>query len=148
MKVFTFYRGRDRAALQAMLRDKGFRSTESRLVLLAFLRRSRKPMPVSKIARALTKYLDETNVYRSLEALTGADLLMRSDLRSGGAHYEFAHSHHHHLVCNNCGKTEDVEECIDAGAERRILEGSQVFASINTHALEFFGTCRTCIKQI
>lgn len=141
-----YYRGKDRRELQSALRDRGFRSTEGRLSLLGILKRSHTPLSVPDIARRLGKNLDEVNVYRALEALTSAGLLMRADLRRGGAHYEFAHSHHHHVTCRSCGKTEDVQDCDAGKLETRVLASSS-FARIDTHALEFFGTCRPCARQ-
>ncbi len=139
------YAGKDRKELQAALRDRGFYSTEGRLGLLALLKSAHKPLSVPAIAARLGNHLDEVNVYRALEALSAKGLLTRSDVRRGGAHYEFAHGdHHHHLICNDCGKTEDFEFCEDKGLERRALRGSRTFASIQTHALEFFGTCQRC----
>lgn len=129
-----------------MLRDKGFRSTEGRLALLGFLKTTDKPSSVPEITARLGKNLDEVNVYRALEALTRAKILARSDVRRGGAHYEFIHGHHHHIVCNTCGHTEDIENCDNEKMETKALKRSS-FAAIDTHALEFFGTCTPCAKQ-
>ena len=141
---YKYYRGEDRRELQAALRDRGFRSTEGRLELLSILKRAHKPLPVAKITGQLRSNLDEVNVYRALEALCGKGLLTRSDMRQGGARYEYAHLHHHHLVCGDCGLTEDMEDCADKRMEKRALDNSHAFATIRTHALEFFGLCKAC----
>ena len=137
----------DRHALQAILRDKGFHSTEGRLWLLSILKNSRHPMSVPEVARWLSATLDEVNVYRALEALAGVGILTRSDVRRGGAHYELAEGHHHHIVCKSCGRTEDVEDCADKKLEARVLKETKLFAKIDTHALEFFGTCYSCAHR-
>ncbi len=143
-----FYKGADRESLQSALRDHGFNSTEGRLELLSILKGARHPLSVPQITARITGNLDETNVYRSLEALTRAGILSRSDLRQGGAHYEMLHGHHHHhVVCNNCGIMEDVEECIGERVESKVLKSAKKFAAINTHALEFFGTCNSCATK-
>lgn len=141
-----YYRGKDRRELQSTLRNRSFRSTEGRLGLLGILKRSQVPLSVPEIARRLGKNLNEVNVYRALEALTRVGILTRSDVRRGGAHYEFAQHHHHHVICRSCGKTEDVEDCEGDKLETRVLASSS-FARIDTHALEFFGTCRPCAGQ-
>lgn len=140
------YTGKDRKALQALLRDHGFYSTEGRLEMLSLLKKAHRPVSVPGIVAQLTERLDQVNVYRALEALTKKEILTRSDVRHGGAHYEFAEGHHHHLVCNECGKTEDVQLCADTALEARALQHSDSFALIQTHALEFFGTCRVCAR--
>jgi Fur family ferric uptake transcriptional regulator len=108
------------------------------------LKSAKHPLSVPAIVSGLSGKLDEVNVYRALEALTKAHILSRSDLRRGGAHYELAHGHHHHVICNDCGMTEDVRECADKNLEIRVLRSAKGFATINTHALEFFGTCNSC----
>ncbi len=138
------YQGNDRKELQAALRDQGFRSTEGRLSLLSILKRADKPLSVPEIVRQLQSNLDEVNVYRALEALSGKGLLVRSDMRQGGAWYEYAHAHHHHLVCSDCGLMEDVEDCGDKRMEKKALENSRSFVKIQTQALEFFGLCKEC----
>ena len=142
------YADSDRAALQAILRDHGFRSTEGRLRLISLLKGAHGPLSVPEIAARMNESLDEVNVYRALEALTHAGIFVRTDLRHGGAHYEFAHAHHHHLVCSRCGETEDVSDCIGKNVEQRVIGNSKNFASINTHSLEFFGTCRGCVGKV
>ena len=143
----TYYDGKDRKELQAALRNRGFRSTEGRLALLAVLKSAHTPLSIPDIMKKLDGNLDEVNVYRALEALSDKGLLARSDTRRGGARYEYAHSHHHDLICKDCGLTEDVEECADKRMEQRALGNSRAFAVIQTHALEFFGLCHMCAKQ-
>jgi len=145
---YKYYRGEDRKVLQAALRDRGFRSTEGRLTLLSVLKRAKSPLPVSAIAERLRSTLDEVNVYRALEALNEKGLLMRSDMRQGGARYEYVRSHHHHLICSDCGLTEDVEICADKRMEKKALDNSRAFAKIDTHALEFFGLCKACAPRL
>lgn len=146
-KEAKYYRGADRKALQALLRDRGFYSTEGRLQLLSLMKRSAKPLSVSEVHARLGGWLDEANVFRALEALVGAGLLARADMRSAGTRYEFVRAHHHHLVCGACGRTEDVESCDERRLERATLKRSKNFASIQAHALEFFGTCVPCSSR-
>src|SRR3989344_4705839 len=142
---YKFYRGNDRKALQALLRDHGFYSTEGRLQLLSFLKKASAPVSVSQVAKRVGKNLVEANIYRALEALSDVGVLVRSDVRRGGVHYEYPHSHHHHIVCERGGRTEDVEYCDARRMENKVLENSRTFAKINTHSLEFFGHCKDCV---
>ena len=137
--AYKHYRGRDRQTLQAILRDKGFRSTEGRLKLLSILKSVKKPLSVSEVVGRIGSNLDEVNVYRALDALSSRGIFVRRDLRQRGVSYEYSHSHHHHLICDNCGEKEDVEYCSAQDMERKILKNSRQFRLINTHSLEFFG---------
>ncbi len=130
--------------LRNVLRARGYRATPGRLRLLAFLEHAERPLPVSLIYKGLNAAIDEVTLYRALEALCEAGVLNRVDMRKTGAHYEFAHSHHHHLVCKTCGVIEDVKDCPDKSLESRVLLQSKQFNSIAAHSMEFFGVCRSC----
>ncbi|MFC4529419.1 Fur family transcriptional regulator [Sphaerisporangium dianthi] len=85
-----------------------------------------------------------TTVYRTLQALveSGQVDVLRTD--DGECVYRACATgtHHHHLVCRNCGRTvevagPDVERWTEAvGAEHG-------FTAI-THTMEIFGTCASC----
>src|SRR5262245_5386346 len=59
------------------------------------------------------------SVYRALDGMDELGLVQRVDLGDGVARYEPAHDdgHHHHLVCDECGKLEPFE---DQGLESAI----------------------------
>jgi hypothetical protein len=50
--------------------------------------------------------------------------------------------HHHHLVCSNCGRSEDVAD----GELARLVDeiGRRHGYRIETHRLELFGICPLC----
>ncbi|GAA4045427.1 Fur family transcriptional regulator [Nonomuraea soli] len=85
-----------------------------------------------------------TTVYRALQALADGGMVdvLRTD--DGESVYRACttDSHHHHLVCRQCGSTvevagPDVERWAEAvGAEHGFTEV--------THTVEVFGTCAEC----
>jgi Fe2+ or Zn2+ uptake regulation protein len=50
-------------------------------------------------------------------------------------------------VCVQCGMIEDVDACSIEGIEKRIMQHSRSFNSIQSHTLEFFGLCRACERR-
>jgi Fur family ferric uptake transcriptional regulator len=85
------------------------------------------------------------SVYRVLDLLTSEGLVQRIELGSGIARYEPAHSdgeHHHHLVCDSCGKVEAFE---DRSLEQAIhrLEESSGYA-VAGHDVVLHGACSDC----
>ena len=85
-------------------------------------------------------------VYRTLELLTDlkvvdkinfGDGVSRFDLRKEGADH-----FHHHLICIECGKVEEIQEDL-LGEVEKIVESRWDFA-IKDHWLTFHGVCRTC----
>ena len=128
-----------------VLREAGFRATFGRVALLEALEKAGKPIRVEELAKKLGKQIDITNLYRALEALAKAGIVRRVDLRPEFVHYELAEGkHHHHLVCDSCGKVEDVH-LQEPALERSALRATRSFALVRTHSLEFFGTCRGCV---
>ena len=85
-------------------------------------------------------------VYRVLDQLSERGLLQRVDVGAGTARYEAAlpsGEHHHHLVCDGCGKVEafadDELEAVIHKVERR------TGYSVAGHDVVLRGACRECV---
>jgi Fur family ferric uptake transcriptional regulator len=85
------------------------------------------------------------SVYRALESLAGAGLVQRVDLGDGVSRFEPAHAggeHHHHLVCDDCGKVEPFEDQGLEEALERVTDGrGYVLAA---HDVVLRGACEDC----
>jgi Fur family ferric uptake transcriptional regulator len=85
-------------------------------------------------------------VYRTLQRLAEAgdvDMLRTED---GEAIYRrCSDSHHHHLVCRDCGRTVEVE---GPAVERwtQSIAAEHGYAEVS-HTLEIFGTCPDCVRR-
>ena len=95
--------------------------------------------------RAEGRRVGIATVYRVLEQLGERGLVQRIDVGAGTARYEAAQpsgEHHHHLVCDGCGKVEafadDELETVIHAVERRT--GYTVAA----HDVVLRGACREC----
>jgi Fe2+ or Zn2+ uptake regulation protein len=131
----------------AVLRVHGFRVTRVRTALLELLQSVGTPLSVQGILECwLDKIPDTATLYRSLTDLHAAGIVKRIELGTGMAHFEYTphRPHHHHLVCTTCGMIEELEHCSLAGVEEQVLAESQLFKSIYSHNLEFFGQCTIC----
>ncbi|NEG96489.1 transcriptional repressor [Bifidobacterium sp. SMB2] len=83
-------------------------------------------------------------VYRQLNAMAAAG--EADTIRMGGEQLfrdcgEDAQRHHHHLVCERCGKTIDIEPPSEAWF-RKVAEDNGF--AISHHILEIFGVCAEC----
>jgi Fur family ferric uptake transcriptional regulator len=135
--------------LSALLRGAGFKATPHRLAVLALLEKSKKPLSIKKIRDQLRrKDLDQATLYRMVNALEQAGLLRAVDFRHSHAHYELegGERHHHHIVCQSCGKLADIF-ADTSRLEAQALKMSK-FAAITSHSLEFFGLCRACARAL
>jgi Fur family ferric uptake transcriptional regulator len=84
-------------------------------------------------------------VYRALERLEVLGLVQRLDVREGSARYEPSDpqgEHHHHLVCEWCGRVSPFE---DPGLERAIARlARRVPYRVGTHDVVLRGACPSC----
>lgn len=136
------------AAVTSRLRGVGQRFTTQRQELVAVLEGARKPLSTAEIVRARTG--PQSSVYRNLAVLEQAGVVRRVITEEGFARFELTEElteHHHHLICSNCGKVEDVrippdlETTMDRAVDR--LAKRSGFAKVR-HRLDLIGTCRAC----
>jgi Fur family transcriptional regulator, ferric uptake regulator len=85
------------------------------------------------------------SVYRALDGMDELGLVQRVDLGDGVARFEPAYAdgeHHHHLICDDCGK---VEPFADAGLETAIerVAGGRGY-SVAAHDVVLRGACEDC----
>lgn len=132
------------------LARRRIRYTSGRRRVVATLRAADGPQNAAEIHRRLGGTVPLSSIYRSLAVLDGAGLLSRHHDADGVARFELAAwltGHHHHLVCTECGRVEDVE--LDDRAERLLAElahtaGASAGYQIRDHELEAVGVCGSC----
>ncbi len=85
-------------------------------------------------------------VYRTLELLTDLKVVDKINFGDGVARFDLrkegADHFHHHLICIECGKVEEVQEDL-LGDVEKIVESRWDF-TIKDHWLTFHGICRDC----
>jgi Fur family ferric uptake transcriptional regulator len=85
------------------------------------------------------------SVYRVLDELVELRLVQRVDVGDGIARYEPAQpdgDHHHHVVCEDCGKVEPFE---DPTLESAIARASKRLGfSVEAHEVVLRGECGDC----
>ncbi len=84
------------------------------------------------------------SVYRTLDLLSELGRVQRLEVGQGSARFERAapENHHHHLVCNDCGR---IEAFSDDGLERAIHGvASQVGYEVDAHEVVLHGACAEC----
>lgn len=85
------------------------------------------------------------SIYRALGLLTELGLLQKVALAGAPVRFELVHpdgSHHHHFVCNRCGRTVAFT---DDALERAITDLSRRSAfDVSSHEITLHGTCEAC----
>jgi Fur family ferric uptake transcriptional regulator len=137
------------ATVAERLRGDGRRYTSQRRRLVEILARAGSPLSIPEILRG-RRGLAQSSVYRNVGGLEQAGVVRRIVTDEEYGRYELAEDltgHHHHLVCVNCGRVEDVdlpsefETAVDRTLDR--LARRAGFASVS-HRLDLIGRCRDC----
>jgi Fur family transcriptional regulator, ferric uptake regulator len=125
------------------------RYTSKRRALVDIMAGSAQPMSIPEILDA-DRTLAQSSAYRNLATLEQAHVVRRVVTGDDFSHYELVEDlteHHHHLVCSQCGRVEDVT--IPPTLERRMeraldeVASSSGFSTV-AHRLDLVGTCRDC----
>lgn len=131
----------------SLLRQYDFKVTHARVKVLERLERATKPLTAQELHEALgdTK-VDLATVYRSLNKFADAGLISRIRLGDEFARFEFVkHHHHHHIICNSCGKVEEIELC-NLDALSQDIARKTGFRNI-AHQVVFRGDCHECASK-
>lgn len=139
--------GWSEATSEALLR-KGLRNGGARRTVIELLAEQDCCLTAQEIfdvLRASGRKVGIASVYRVLELLTSEGFVQRIDLGSGVSRYEAVHSggdHHHHLVCDSCGKVEAFE---DPSLEQALVEVESASGYLVAgHDVVLHGACADC----
>jgi Fe2+ or Zn2+ uptake regulation protein len=133
--------------IMQLIREKGFKSTVYRKMLLELLIREHRPLSVGEMLEFFSQKKMEPNkttLYREVYFLIDQGILKELDLGDDRKRYELSHlDHHHHLICEKCNSIEDVVIDEDLKTiEKNILVRNSF--KVTDHTLEFFGLCKKC----
>ncbi len=128
------------------------RQTKVRQKIRAILAETRHPLSAQDIIKKLQQLklsVNKTTVYRQLTNLEKEQLIVAVQFDDRNRRYEIfdQKKHHHHAVCLDCGKVEDLVVPENFSLIEKEISGKHSFL-ITRHALEFFGYCRRCAKKI
>ncbi len=136
------------ADLAKTLRERGYRITSQRRVILHILRQASDhltPGEVFRQAQASLPGLTETTVYRTLEFLAQVGLAHAAFGSSGKRAYELSEHAHHHLTCRKCGHEIEIPHERFA-ALFAALEAENDFSLAHNH-ITLFGLCKNCQRE-
>jgi Fur family ferric uptake transcriptional regulator len=133
---------------QERLAQAGFRRGGARRAVIDLLGRQACALTALEIDERLRtegRAVGRASVYRALEQLTELRLVARLEVGQDAARYEAVHpsgEHHHHLVCDRCGRITPFE---DRGLETAIDRLSRrVRFDVGDHDVVLHGACEKC----
>jgi Fur family ferric uptake transcriptional regulator len=100
---------------------------------------------IHDLVRARGGRIGIASVYRALDGMDELGLVQRIDLGDGVARFEPLHAggdHHHHLVCDDCGKVEPFEDTTLESAIVRVGAGRGY--AVVAHDVVLRGACEDC----
>ncbi len=128
------------------LEEKGYRSTEPRRAVANAIAAQQRHFTAEELRDRLS-WVGRATIFRSLKILVEADVLCRVLLEDGNLHYqlrELSHGgHHHHLLCVECGTSQDLMGCDIEDQLRQVSLAHQF--QLSGHWLEVYGRCRNCL---
>jgi Fur family ferric uptake transcriptional regulator len=129
------------------LLEKGMRNGGARRAVIELLAEQNCCLTAQEIfdrLRATGRRVGIASVYRILDLLAAEGLVQRIELGSGTARYEpvSPEGHHHHLVCDSCGKVEAFEDQALERALSRVEEQSGF--AVAGHDVVLHGACVNC----
>lgn len=96
--------------------------------------------------RQLFPGMSHNTIYRNLKEFEDAGMVeQRVQGGQGEVKYQcdFAHIHHHHFICENCGRVQELETCPTDSFQAQ-LPGCK----IDTHRFEIYGLCAACNRKL
>jgi len=126
----------------------GYRRGGARRAILELLDDQTCALSAVEIQLALSardRDVSRASVYRVMEELEEIGLLQRVEVGHGIVRYEpvrHGPGHHHHLVCDSCGR---IEPFTDEGLERAIRRLSERLPlHVSEHEIVIHGACEIC----
>jgi len=130
------------------LKDKGYRLTPQRLMILDIIHQADAHLTAEAILSQLEGRIagiNKSTVYRTLELLEGLGLVVRSELSGGRVYHHAEEGHHHHLVCKKCGRQFHCDETALIPLKQSLEEKLGFEADLSHHVIH--GLCRECREK-
>ena len=143
----------DREGFKALLRSRGLKVTNQRLLILEVLAacpdRHLTAEEMYEIVKADCPEIGLATVYRTIQLLLELHLVDRINLDDGFVRYEIGSAteseskhRHHHLICNKCGKVLSFQDDLLEELEGKIMKTMGFW--VVDHEVKLYGYCKEC----
>lgn len=125
-----------------------FKLTSQRRQILKVLLEKQEEHPsaeeVYQYVRSKNPRIGLATVYRTLELFSELGIVQELNFDNNCRRYELdqGESHHHHLICVDCGKIVEFSDYILKDLEKHI--GEEYNFNVIDHRIKFYGYCPDC----
>jgi len=136
----------DTAIALDKLKQQGMRLTKQRTDLVHYLSQYQDEyVPITQIDRYMRDLypgLSHDTIYRNIKSFEDLGIVeahQENDQTTVKFQCDFQHPHHHHFICSNCHRVQELEMCpLD------FFEAQLPGATITGHRFELYGLCADC----
>ena len=135
--------------LYQALEARGLRLTAARRAIIDTLLDSGGHLTADELTEQVHQRatgIGRMTVYRTLDLLCDLGVLRPVYQGTGAAHYILLHDgHHHHLVCTDCSRVIEFDDCALGDLPARIAR--RFGFRVEGHLLELYGVCAACGEE-
>ncbi len=130
-----------------MLKKAGLKYTKKRKKMIEVFIIENRYLSARQVQEILSKDypgLSYDTIYRNLYTYVSLNILEETEL-NGEKLFRFrcqTHSHHHHFICEKCGRTKEIPICPMDYFENQLKD-----CQITSHRFEIFGICDYCLSN-
>ncbi|PFG13938.1 MULTISPECIES: Fur family transcriptional regulator [Bacillales] len=127
-----------------ILKEQGYKYTEKREDLVTLFAKEKRYLSARDVLNHMQRSypgMSVDTIYRNLTLFTDLAILEETEW-NGEKRYRLScatQSHHHHLICLDCGKTRHIDSC----PMEAIPVGDTGF-EVTGHKFEVYGRCDEC----
>lgn len=127
-------------------KQTGLKLTPQRLAILDYLDGNRNHPSAEEIYGEVSKRfptMSFATVYNTLDALRKRGSILELTIDPRKKRFDPNTKVHHHLICSNCGRIEDIHRSYDLPVPTASRSGFE----ITGNHIEFYGICPACRTQ-
>jgi Fe2+ or Zn2+ uptake regulation protein len=139
-----------------LLRGVGLKVTSTRLALLRLLSDRERHMTADEITAEMHTRgvpVDRVTIYRNIEKMLVEGLLIATNLPGRALRVGLCTQpdspHHHHIVCDKCGRVAESEGCLVAehwgSIESQVMKSTGF--KLTGHIMQYVGICAECLEK-
>ncbi|MCP0887246.1 transcriptional repressor [Ligilactobacillus sp. WILCCON 0076] len=133
-----------------LLKSHNYKITKQRRSLLGCLYSNCRTHYINVIEidtymRKLYPGMSHSTIYRNIREFNEIGIIEMQNKASGACvkyQCDFSNLHHHHFICRNCGKVQEVQMC-----PMDVFESQLPGCKIEGHRFELYGLCKECAQQ-